>query len=65
MTPTFTPFERLLTAKEVALMLAVPARHVHAAVKSGALRASRVAPNRKGLRFEPDDVRAYIKRTRV
>lgn len=60
MAPDFAPFERLLTAKEVAVLLNVPVRHVHAAARSGELRASRVAPNRKGLRFTPDDVRAYV-----
>lgn len=55
----------LFTAKEVAAWLGVTPNVVHKRVKDGSLRASRIAPTRKGLRFKPDDVRAFVARVRV
>lgn len=58
--------EPLYTAKEVAAWLGVSPRVVHARVRDGSLRASRIiAASQKGLRFRADDVRAFVARVRV
>ena len=56
----YAPFERLLVAKEVAHLLKVSPCQVYRRVRDGSLRAYRVAPTRKGLRFKPDDVRRFL-----
>ena len=52
--------EKLLTAKEVAAWLGVGVRIVYRRVKDKSLRATKVGDTKKGLRFVPDDVRAFV-----
>ena len=59
------PFERLLVAKEVAYLLKVSPVQVYRRVREGSLRAFRVAPTRKGIRFRPDDVRRFLAESRI
>jgi len=62
-TSAFVParLERLLTIDEVARLLSVSRGSVYALIRSGELVPIRV-PER--LRFEPADVREYLKRHR-
>ena len=56
-----TPLEPLLTVTAVCGLLGISKQTVYRLIRAGELRPTRVGDR---LRFEPDDVRAFVERHR-